>query len=139
CRQRGGTPLSERTDYSGAGGRVAGTIRAVHAPASGTAREVHRPVPQLRDQLQPGQRPGGGARRDARGGRLDAGAPLAAVSAAHFIAPSAVGARRQVSSSNSQLSNEVRETERLVSVSHLGIEVDLNLYALCRDFPSRAA
>ena len=34
---------------------LARAIRALLAAACGTARAVHRPVPQLRDQLQPGQ------------------------------------------------------------------------------------
>ena len=41
------------------------TLRAVLAAARGAARALHRPVPQLRDQLQPRQGHGGALRRGA--------------------------------------------------------------------------
>ena len=57
--QRGRAPLSQWADRRGSRCRVARAIRTVFAAARAAADAVHRPVPQLRDQLQRGQRHGG--------------------------------------------------------------------------------
>ena len=65
-RQRGGAPVSERTDRRARGRGLARTLWPVFTPSRRAARPLHRPVPQLRHQLQPGQGHGGRARRGAR-------------------------------------------------------------------------
>ena len=60
--------------------------------------QVHRPVPQLRDQLQPRQGSGARLHRAEDGPRSDAAAPLARVHGAAVVAAPAVGTQVKVRS-----------------------------------------
>ena len=73
------------------GGRLARAVRALLAPARRAAGPLHRPVPQLRDQLQPRQGHGGALHRIARRHGGEPGAPLGGVRAPALVAASAVG------------------------------------------------
>ena len=74
------------------GRRLPREIRDVHEAARRAARQVHRAVPQLRDQLQPRQGPDSRLRREVDGPRQDRAAALAGVQRLDVVAAAAVGA-----------------------------------------------
>ena len=71
-------------------GWLARAIRALLAAARGAARALHRPVPQLRDQLQPGQGHGEALRRVAGRHACERREALAGVRAAALVPAPAV-------------------------------------------------
>ena len=92
------------------GGRLARAIRALLAAARGAARAVHRPVPQLRDQLQPGQGHGEALHRGpGRHGRERREA-LADLRAAAVVAAVAVGP--VAGSVGSRMTDDLRRDHR---------------------------
>ena len=82
-RQRGRPPLPERRHRRRRGRRLAGALRPDDPRAGRPAGELHRQVPELRHQLQPGRGPGATLGGGAGG---DGGPPGAALAGLHRTA-----------------------------------------------------
>ena len=126
CGQRGGAPVPQWRDRCEVRRRVAREVRAVLASARGAACPLHRSVPQLRDQLQPGQGPGRALHSVTwRHGRKP-GAPLVRVRAAPFIAAASFGPRCQLPTPRFQFpALRYRSSVRALEVWKWNWEIDM--------------